>query len=201
MRPAVFLDRDGVLNPNVRNPENGMYESPHRVEDFTLYPGVPGELQRLQTLGYRLFLVSNQPSYAKGKISLDVIKAIHEKMHQILIAADIRFTEYYYCYHHPDGVVAEWSHPCECRKPATGFLRSARADHGITLRHSWVIGDRDTDIQMGRTMDVRTILIRADHPGAKQGQSRPDYTVDNLAEAVTVIEKSGILSGNQETLS
>ena len=65
---AVFLDRDGVINPNVLNPETGCYESPHKVEDFKLFPWTLESLKKLQENGFLLFLVSNQPSYAKGKI-------------------------------------------------------------------------------------------------------------------------------------
>ena len=72
-RRAVFLDRDGVINQNVFNPATGEYEAPLIVQDFALVPGVQKALLRLQTAGFLLFLVSNQPNYAKGKSTLSAI--------------------------------------------------------------------------------------------------------------------------------
>ncbi len=83
MNRAVFLDRDGVLNPNVFNSETGEWESPHRVEDFELFPWVPDSLKRLREY-YKLFLVSNQPSYAKGQTSLENIQEIQRKLVEVL---------------------------------------------------------------------------------------------------------------------
>ena len=105
VRRAVFLDRDGVINRNILNPVSGEYESPHRPEDFELAPGALNAIARLRTAGYRLFLVSNQPSFAKGKTSLEAIQAIHARLQTALDGAGIAFDAFYYCYHHPDGIV------------------------------------------------------------------------------------------------
>ena len=190
MRAAVFLDRDGVLNPNVRNPDTGFYESPHRVEDFTLYPDTVSHLQKLQDRGYALFLVSNQPSFALGKTTMEQLQAIHRVLHQRMTEADIQFTEYYYCYHHPDGVVPDYRGACRCRKPSGYFLECAARDHHVDLHRSWIVGDRDTDVQMAGDDGPRTILIRSSLPGAKQGQSRPDYEAENLGDAVRLITQA-----------
>lgn len=186
---AVFLDRDGVLNSNVFYAESGEWESPRSPEDFQLEPGAIESLRQLQDWGYRLFLISNQPSYAKGKTSLENLKAVHGKLHSILEANSIVFTDYYYCYHHPRGVVPELSGPCECRKPGTLFLEAARKKYGLDMNSSWLAGDRDTDIICGQRMRLRTIMIRStsETECGKAGESSADYEADDLAQAVGII--------------
>jgi D-glycero-D-manno-heptose 1,7-bisphosphate phosphatase len=179
---AVFLDRDGVLNDNVQNPANGLWESPHRPEDFRLKAGVIDALHRLQAAGFLLFVVSNQPSYAKGKTTLENIMAISGKLATILEENGIRIERYFYCLHHP-----EFSGPCVCRKPSPFFLNEAARDFNIALPSSWMIGDRDTDIMCGQAAGCRTILVRADHPSSEQAQSQPDFVAEDLKHAVEVV--------------
>jgi len=170
MRPAVFLDRDGVLNRNVWNPRTGQYESPLRPEQFELLPRVIPSLQLLCNAGYLLFLVSNQPNYAKGKASMEALDAIHNKLEAALAEAKIVFTAFYYCYHHP-----EFSGECSCRKPSPYFLLKARDAFGIDLVASWMVGDRVTDIECGRKAGVRTIKIANPHAiEADEGHAVPD---------------------------
>jgi D-glycero-D-manno-heptose 1,7-bisphosphate phosphatase len=127
VRAAVERSSWTALNRNVFNPLTGTYDSPHRAEDFELLPGVLKGLALLQETGYRLILVSNQPSYAKGKISLAAIQAIHRRLADTLGGAGISFDAFYYCLHHPDGVIPEFSGRCECRKPSPYFLLQAKA--------------------------------------------------------------------------
>src|ERR1039458_8963226 len=96
---AVFLDRDGVLNRNVLNPATGEYESPGRPEEFHFVSGVFPALLRLQEAGYLLFLVSNQPNYAKGKNTLEELHAVQALVLAGLNHAGIRFAAFYYCFH------------------------------------------------------------------------------------------------------
>lgn len=187
MKKAVFLDRDGVLNKLVLNPMSGEFEPPHTPEDLVLYPYVLESLRFLLNAGFILFLISNQPDYAKGKTTLDSLKAVHEKLDDILKSAGIRFTEYYYCYHHPNGIVPDYSFPCDCRKPKPYFhLKSAR-NYGVDLKNSWMIGDRDSDIECGKSAGTRTILIEEPHSSGSRGSSNPDFTSANLKDAVKII--------------
>jgi D-glycero-D-manno-heptose 1,7-bisphosphate phosphatase len=185
---AVFLDRDGVLNRNVLNPKTGEYESPGTAEEFELVPGVLESMARLQSADYVLFLVSNQPNYAKGKNSLEELEGVHEKLSQSLEGAGIRFREFFYCFHHPNGVVPSHSGPCDCRKPSTFFLKKAAADFGISLAHSWMVGDRATDIECGNAAGVRTIRVLEDHPATrKPDEEPPTFEALDLAHAVSLI--------------
>ena len=92
MVDAVFLDRDGVLNELVLNPATGEYEPPHRIEDMRLFPYAIECLGKIQNAGYDLFLVSNQPDYAKGKTALEALEKVHNKFDQLLTSQGIYFT-------------------------------------------------------------------------------------------------------------
>jgi D-glycero-D-manno-heptose 1,7-bisphosphate phosphatase len=191
---AVFLDRDGVINKNIFNKDTGEFESPHKTEDFKIFPWVIESLKNLQRLGYKLFLISNQPSYAKGKTSLKNIKDIHKKLHSILVKNKINFKDYFYCYHHPKGIVKKYSIICKCRKPSPYFLNLARRKYKLDLGSSWMIGDRDTDIECGIKAGVKTILIKSKEEmiNKKSGKSKPAFKAKNLKYAVSIIKKKTI---------
>lgn len=184
MSRAVFLDRDGVLNPLVFNECTGEYESPNRPEDFSVYPYIVRSLRALADAGFRLFLISNQPSYAKGKTSMANLQAIHGLLDQYLQENKIVFAEYYYCYHHPNGIVPGYSGACQCRKPQPFFILQAAEKFGLQLTECWMIGDQDTDVQCGQNAGMRTIQLVNSHSAAKRGQTRPDYQVADLSAAV-----------------
>jgi len=185
---AVFLDRDGVLNRNVFNPATGEYESPGRPEEFEFVPDVFPSLCRLQAAGYFLFLVSNQPNFAKGKNSLEDLHAVQALVAAGLDKAGLNFTAFYYCFHHPKGIIPSHSGPCECRKPSTYFLRKAEADFGISLSDSWMVGDRPTDIECGQNAGVRTIRVEEDHPATRAAdEPQATFEAKGLSQAVDLI--------------
>jgi D-glycero-D-manno-heptose 1,7-bisphosphate phosphatase len=184
-RRAVFLDRDGVINRNVFNPATGAYEAPLTAEELELLPGVGRALQRLRDAGFLFFLVSNQPNHAKGKSSLAELRAIDAEMRRELAAIGVEFAAAYYCLHHPNGAVAGFSGPCACRKPLPYFLLRARREFGLDFEQSWIVGDRATDIECGRTAGVRAILI--DSTGGGGGEGGPDRIAEDLAAAADMI--------------
>jgi D-glycero-D-manno-heptose 1,7-bisphosphate phosphatase len=168
-RPAVFLDRDGVLNALVLNPATGRMESPLTPGDLRILDGVIPALRRLRQAGYPLILVSNQPNFALGKSTLDTLGAIHSKLEMALICAGVQFSRFSYCLHHPKGVVAGYSGLCVCRKPSPWFLFRARDDFGYSLPDSWMIGDQPTDTQCGRAAKNDPHQLR---PGGSRTQRR-----------------------------
>lgn len=186
-RRAVFLDRDGVINHNVYYADTGEWESPRKVADFALMEGVLAALASLQRAEFLLFVVSNQPSFAKGKTSLADLRAIHNEMQHMLSASGIQLTEAYYCFHHPEGTVPELAGPCECRKPSPHFLLAAACDYGIELPSSWMIGDRDTDIECGQAAGVQTIRVKGDHPSPVSRRVAPEFHAAALPDAAAVI--------------
>lgn len=186
---AIFLDRDGVVNQLVYNPETKEYESPLSEKDLKIIPRIFSPLKKLKQKGFFLFIVSNQPSYAKGKTALGTLHRIHKLMHKKMIARGVEFNEYFYCYHHPEGIVKNYSGKCLCRKPKPYFIFKAKKKYGLDIRQSWFIGDQDSDVLCGQAAGARTILIKERHSKNKRGQSKPDYYVDSLAEAADIILK------------
>jgi len=190
-RRAIFLDRDGVLNPTVLNPATGRLESPLAPRDFRLIEGVIPALRRLQDAGYALILVSNQPNYALGKSSYLTLRTIQHCLETQLDAAGIHFTRFCYCLHHPRGLTPGYSDVCDCRKPAPGSLLRARDDFALALSHSWMIGDQPTDTECGHAAGARTVRIvgSASGPGPVLRVADPcaDYFAHDLAEAAGII--------------
>jgi D-glycero-D-manno-heptose 1,7-bisphosphate phosphatase len=183
MRCAVFLDRDGVLNRNIWNPATGAYESPLIPEQFELLPRVIPALYLLREAGYLLFLVSNQPNYAKGKASMEALDAIHERLEAELTFAGISFAACYYCFHHP-----AFSGECLCRKPSPYFLLEARDIFEVDLAQSWMVGDRVSDIACGRAAGVRTVAVGS--PVYLQAEA--DCIADDLWTAAQIITSHSV---------
>ncbi len=185
-RGAVFLDRDGVINRNVLNPATGEYEAPLTPADFEIIPGALDALRALRNAGFILFLVSNQPNYAKGKSTLEDLKAIHARLVADLVFNHIDFARFYYCFHHPQGTGNRYSRPCGCRKPSPHFLLKARARFNLDLERSWMVGDRRTDIKCGNRAGAKTILI-ADGALQSMGGTQPDLVAPDLSTAATML--------------
>lgn len=186
-RRAVFLDRDGVINALAFNKKTGAWESPHTSEDVRVIDGAAQAVRVLSAAGYLVFVVSNQPSYAKGKTSLENIRLVHEKIADQLAAAGAEIREFYYCYHHPAGIVPGYSGPCECRKPKPHFLLKAIKGYNLDSSASWMVGDRDTDIECGAAAGVRTVLITKSQDGEKCDGSKADFLAADLSEAAVII--------------
>lgn len=187
MDKAVFLDRDGVINELVYNIERNESEPPHNIEDIKIIEGVTGALKKLLESNFRLFIVSNQPDFAKGKTSLENLVKVGEKIRNIMEDQKIIFTEYNYCYHHPDGVIKEYSGECDCRKPKPFFILNAIKKYNLDKNRSWMAGDRDTDIQCGKNSGLKTILIENAGSENYRLNSDPDFRVKNLTQAADII--------------
>ena len=161
-RPVLFLDRDGVINQVVAVPytrEVSGFDTPIRVSEFKLIDGVKESLVTLRQWDVLIFIISNQPGYAKGKMSLRVIHDISARMLQLLQHRDcpVSITEIYYCLHHPQATEPHLR-DCECRKPKPGLFLHAAAEWNIDLEHSVSVGDRDKDTQAAQNAGVGRIL-------------------------------------------
>jgi D-glycero-D-manno-heptose 1,7-bisphosphate phosphatase len=187
---AIFLDRDGVINRNVFYEDSAMFEGPRSSRDFELYPWTIPALSELAGAGFSLFIVSNQPNFAKGKAPLSAAQSLHEELLAQLKRADIQISESYYCFHHPDSLIPGYS-SCDCRKPSPKFLLLAAEKFAVDLSASWMVGDRPADVECGQRAGVRTIRVEPDHPAAdpRLDYPRPDYFASNLLDASTIILK------------
>ncbi|HYG75998.1 MAG TPA: HAD family hydrolase [Planctomycetota bacterium] len=183
---AVFLDRDGILSELALNAATGEYESPHTTDELVMIPGCVAAAKKLQDAGYLLFIVSNQPSYAKGKTSLENIKMIANKVEFALGQGGVEIARAFYCYHHPQGVVPAYSGACRCRKPKPQMLFDARDEFDLDLESSWMIGDQETDVECGRRAGCRTILVENPLSAKlRPGIEKPTLTARDLADAVS----------------
>jgi D-glycero-D-manno-heptose 1,7-bisphosphate phosphatase len=142
MKPAVFLDRDGVLNEvTIRN---GRPYPPATLDDVRIYPDVRSGLTRLRSAGFALIVVTNQPDVARGDQSREVVNAINTSLMMQLQLDEIRV-----CFH-------DDRDNCLCRKPRPGLLTQAPY---FDLPRSFLIGDRWRDIEAGRAVGCRTVLL------------------------------------------
>lgn len=193
LRPAAFLDRDGVLNAAVPDPVSGEPESPLWVADVTLLPGAAHGAGALARAGFVLVCVSNQPAAAKAKVSVDELRAVHERVLELLAAEGVTIEASRLCLHHPDGVVEGLAGACDCRKPSPGMLLDAAGALGLDLAASWMFGDTDADMQAGTAAGCRTVLI--EYPGSahkRSGETHPTLRAGDLAEAAATV-----LAGSQ----
>lgn len=177
-----------MVNELVPDPISGRPESPLRVDDVRLLPGAAAALRGLTAGGWALVGVSNQPSAAKGLMSLAELQAIQARVLELLAAEGARFDDFQLCLHHPEGVVPELTGECACRKPAPGMLLAAAADARLDLGRSWMVGDTDGDVQAGRAAGCRTILVEHPHSAHKRtAELHPDAVANDLTAAASII--------------
>ena len=187
MHRGLFLDRDGVVNELVYYPTHREWESPRSVEDLRMRPGISAPLREANGRGWLLFLVTNQPSYAKGKCSLESLQQVHQRVLEHLREEGVVITDSFVCYHHPDSSIPGFG-TCQCRKPSPQFILEAAAVHGVDLARSWMAGDSGTDIEAGRSAGCRTALIEYEHSEVRRGTTSPDLFCADLAELVQKID-------------
>ena len=168
--------------------------SPWIPEDFRLVDGIFAPLRRLMADGWMLFLVSNQPAYAKKQTTMENLLAIHRRLHAALRQNGVLFQDYYYCYHHPQGLVPGYSGPCPCRKPSPFLLLKARDEHGVDLARSWMVGDQEVDVRCGQTAGCRTVRVENRWTGGRPTTCRPDFVAATLADAVDRIVRDGTVN-------
>jgi D-sedoheptulose 7-phosphate isomerase len=168
-RPAVFLDRDGVLA--VAIVRDGTAYAPTRVEDFVLEADAAEQVQRLRDAGFLCVVFTNQPEISTGEL----LQADLDEMHRQMRAA-IPLDDVFFCPHHrSDG--------CRCYKPATGMIEDAVARWDIDLARSYVIGDRWRDVDTGRAVGCYSVLIERSYSAATWASAR----VGTLREAVDAV--------------
>lgn len=184
---AVFVDRDGVINPLAFNTATGEFEPPHTPFDFAIYPFAERALRTLKACGYHIVLVSNQPDAAKGKITMENLLRINGLLEAWANEHDSLIDKYCYCYHHPNGIVPEYTCQCDCRKPGTLFLEQAAVEFSLDSAACWFIGDRFSDVECGKRFGCRTIKIENPHEGNISNNIEADYCAENLMQAAEII--------------
>ena len=188
-RPAIFLDRDGVLVEDVFYPETGEWEAPLRAEDVRLISGSAAAARRLSEAGFALVLISNQGAYAKGKTSLRSLWLAHERFVSLLAAEGCKLDAVFYSYGHPAGVVPYFSGSSLDRKPGPYNIFIAAAQLDLDLSRSWVVGDRLTDIACAQAAGLPSILVENPHNPVPPCDAAA--RVGHLSDAVSYIAALG----------
>lgn len=163
-RPALFLDRDGVIN-QPPPPEQRYILSP---DAFHLMPGIADAIRLCNEHHIPVVAVTNQKCVATGLLTEPALLAIHQRMHTLLAAQNARIDAVYYCPH-------DESAACPCRKPLPGMILRAAADLNLHLPASWLAGDQPRDILAGRAAGCRTLHLST-HPCPEADTALPDTT-------------------------
>jgi D-glycero-D-manno-heptose 1,7-bisphosphate phosphatase len=200
VNPAIFLDRDGVINELIYYPEHGIVDSPFTEEQFKLIPAVGEVINRFHDLGFKVIVISNQPGIAKENLSEKTFERIRDTMKKRLAKKGAFLDAEYYCFHHPEAKVRRLKANCSCRKPQPGLILQAAKEMSIDLSRSWMIGDGLTDVKAGRDAGCRTILLgrmkcESCHLMDEQ-DTRPDFIAPNLLEASRIVKKEGGAHGH-----
>ena len=180
-KPALFLDRDGVIIEEVR-----YLSDPAQVR---LLPGAAEAIARLNALGIPVVVATNQAGVAHGCFPEARVAEVHQRLDELLAARGALVNRYYYCPHHPAADIAKYRAECACRKPAAGMLLRAAAELDLDLPQSYLVGDRLRDIEAGIRAGCQVVLVLTGY-GATEAQSlgRPDLAsvrvAADLAEAV-----------------
>ena len=173
LTPAVFLDRDGVVNVS---PGKGFIT---RWDNFRFLPGSLEALRLLKERRVKTLIASNQSAVGRGLMKPSRLDEITRKMLTKIEQAGGRVEAVYYCPHHPrDG--------CRCRKPKTGLLRQAARRFSIDLRRSFLVGDSRGDIAMGQRAGCTTLLVlsgKENKESLKELTSPADHVCANLLQA------------------
>jgi len=183
-RQGIFLDRDGTINEEV-----DFLSSP---DDLRLIPGSAEAIRQANALGFKVIVVTNQSGIARGLLTEEQLSHIHQRLIDELQHHDARIDAIYHCPHHPDTGDLPYRHDCICRKPKTGMIDQAASDHGIDVRHSFVIGDRMIDVQTGINAGATSILVltgygRQELDLCRSSNTRIDHVADNLLGAMEYI--------------
>ena len=188
---ALFLDRDGTLvQPR---------HYPRRPGDLCIYEGLGPGLRRLQALGLRLVVITNQAGLARGYFTEAELAAMHAFLTAELAALGVRVDGIYHCPHHPDGVVAALARRCACRKPEPGMLLAAARDLNLDLRRSWFVGDILDDVEAGNRAGCRTVLVDLDTESPPPTLLRtPSFVARDTAHALRIVRAVGFRDDTAE---
>jgi histidinol-phosphate phosphatase family protein len=164
---AVFLDRDGTI----------AYDVPYcsKPEDFKLMPAVADAIKLLNENNYKVVIITNQSGVARGYFTEETLARIHQKMRDDLEKQGAKVDAIYYCPHHPD-------EKCVCRKPNIALFQKAIKDLDINANFSSMVGDMPLDIQAGKALGCKTVLVNT-NVFEKSGSNSPDFCAKDLLEA------------------
>ncbi|MDQ2752365.1 MAG: HAD family hydrolase [Bacteroidota bacterium] len=185
MNKAIFIDKDGTLIPDI----------PYNVNPklITLSNTAIPALQLLQKQTYLLIVISNQSGVARGYFKEEELQNVSDAITTLLSKEGITVNGFYYCPHHKEGTVKEYTLNCDCRKPKPGLILKAVKDFSIDVTQSWMIGDILNDVEAGKAAGCKTVLLKNGNETEwlMNDKRQPDFVVENLLEAAqTIVQHS-----------
>lgn len=174
---AAFIDRDGTINFDVNNLS--------KLDNLKIIPRVPEALTLLNKFNVPAIIITNQPVVARGLLTEEEVKDIHKEIEQRIEKEGAKIDAFYFCPHHPNANLEKYRIVCDCRKPNTAMYKKAAKHFGVDLKYSYVIGDSFRDIEAGKTLGAVTIAVSSNKRELRD--SKPDYLVEDLYEAVKLI--------------
>jgi D,D-heptose 1,7-bisphosphate phosphatase len=175
LKPAVFLDRDGVVTE-----EKGYITS---LAELSIFPYARDCIRKIHEKGYYAIIITNQSAVARGLISEELLQEMNKHLVEETNADAV-----YYCPHLENGIIAKYRQKCNCRKPNTGLIEEARRDYPIDMEHSYMVGDRAGDIELGKNVGIKTVLLESGYGSQRlEGSVTPDYILRDLRELIEIL--------------
>jgi len=169
---VIFLDRDGVINKEV-----GYL---HKIEDFEFIDGVFDACINFQSSGYQIIVVTNQSGIERGYYREDDFQTVTQWMLRQFKNHNIQILDVFFCPHGPDS-------NCDCRKPKPGMFNQAKNKYGIDMENSWMIGDKEADIQAANSAGIlNTVLVKSGHD-IDEKNSKAKFIFDSIKQVSTVL--------------
>lgn len=174
MQKAVFLDRDGVINIE----KNYTY----KIEEFEFINGVFDSLKYLQSLGFKLFIITNQSGISRDYYTLDDFNILTSWMLEEFNKNSIHISQVEFCPHGPND-------NCLCRKPKTGMIENILKNHNIDLESSWLIGDKEADIKCAQNAKIKnTIQVKSGHKFDEK-TSQANFICESIKDIKKIIKE------------
>lgn len=171
---TIFLDRDGVINKEV-----GYL---HKIKDFEFIDGVFNACLYFQSLGYQIIIITNQSGIGRGYYHEDDFHKVNDWMLEQFKRRGINILSVLFCPHGPEST-------CDCRKPKPGMFLQANDQYDIDIEKSWMIGDKETDIEAANTAGIQnTILVKSGHI-INEVSSKSRFILDSIKQVKTVIKR------------
>ena len=187
-RPAIFLDRDGVINQE--------RDYVHKIDEFLFIDGVFDACREMSRAGYRLIIITNQAGIARGYYTEDEFHHLTKWMLDEFRRQGVEIDDVYYCPHHPVHGVGEYRRDCDCRKPAPGMILRAAKEHSLDLRRSILVGDKATDIEAGRAAGIGCcLLVLTGHSLGAADIDRADNVFADLRDVASAFASNELCPG------
>jgi D-glycero-D-manno-heptose 1,7-bisphosphate phosphatase len=169
---TIFLDRDGVINKEVKYL--------HKIEDFTFIDGIFNACSYYQYLGYKIIIITNQSGIARGYYDENTFQNLTKWMLNQFEKKNINILEVFFCPHGPDSI-------CKCRKPKPGMFLNAQKKYNIDMESSWMIGDKTVDIIAANNAGIcNTIQVRSGHK-FNESFSKAKFIIDSIIDSKEII--------------